>query len=45
MADSRERTREQLEALLGPCGYTLARDTPLNRVPPWRCLEFRHEPG
>jgi len=41
----RERTREQLEALLGPCGYTLVRDTPLNRVLPWRILEFQHEPG
>jgi O-methyltransferase domain len=36
----RERTRAQHEALLGPVGYTLARDTPLTDVLPWRVLEF-----
>jgi len=41
----RERTRAQLEALLGPCGYTLVRDTPLDRVLSWRILEFQHQPG
>jgi hypothetical protein len=28
------------EALLGPEGYTLVRDTPLTEVLPWRVLEF-----
>ena len=41
----RERTRAQHEALLGPCGYRLVRDTPLDRVLPWRILEFQHQPG
>lgn len=31
--------------LLGPCGYRLVRDTPLDRVLPWRILEFQHQPG
>jgi len=26
--------------LLGHCGYALVRDTPLDRVLPWRILEF-----
>ena len=38
----RERTRAQHEALLGPEGYELVRDTPLAGVMPWRVLEFRH---
>jgi len=37
----RERTVGELEALLGPAGYRLARDTPLADVLPWRVLEFR----
>jgi O-methyltransferase len=41
----RERTRAQHEALLGSCGYTLVRDTPLDRVLPWRILEFQHQPA
>ena len=41
----RERTRARLEALLAPCGYTLVRNTPLDRVLPWRILEFQHQPG
>jgi hypothetical protein len=36
----RERTQAELEALLGPVGYTLVRDTPLTEVLPWRILEF-----
>jgi hypothetical protein len=36
----RERTRPEREALLGPEGYTLVRDTPLTEVLPWRVLEF-----
>ena len=36
----RERTRAEHEALLGPVGYTLVRDTPLTDVLPWRVLEF-----
>jgi hypothetical protein len=36
----RERTRDEHEALLGPEGYTLVRDTPLTEVLPWRVLEF-----
>ncbi|MGP7998705.1 MAG: methyltransferase [Streptosporangiaceae bacterium] len=36
----RERTRAEHEALLGPAGYTLVRDTPLTGVLPWRVLEF-----
>lgn len=36
----RERTRAEHEALLGPEGYTLVRDTPLTEVLPWRVLEF-----
>ena len=38
----RERTRAEHEALLGPEGYTLVRDTPLAAVLPWRVLEFQH---
>ena len=41
----RERTRDQLAALLGPCGYTLVRDTPMDRILPWRILEFQHRPN
>jgi hypothetical protein len=36
----RERTAGELEALLEPAGYRLARDTPLADVLPWRVLEF-----
>lgn len=36
----RERTRSEHEALLGPAGYTLVRDTPLTEVLPWHVLEF-----
>jgi O-methyltransferase domain/Dimerisation domain len=36
----RERTRAEHEALLGPAGYTLVRDTPVTDVLPWRVLEF-----
>lgn len=39
----RERTRAEHEALLGPAGYTLVRETPVTDVLPWRVLEFeRH---
>jgi hypothetical protein len=42
----RERTRAEVEALLGPAGYTLVRDTPLTEALPWRILEFEWtEPG
>jgi hypothetical protein len=41
----RERTTAQHAALLGECGYTLARDTPLSQTMPWRILEFQHQPG
>ncbi len=37
----RERTRAEHEALLGPEGYTLVRDTLLTEVLPWRILEFQ----
>jgi len=37
----RERTRAQHEALMAEAGCTLARDTPLARVLPWRSLEFQ----
>jgi hypothetical protein len=36
----RERTRGEYEAILGPAGYTLARETPVTDVLPWRVLEF-----
>ncbi len=36
----RERTRAELEVLLGPAGYRLVRDTPLTERLPWRILEF-----
>jgi SAM-dependent methyltransferase len=36
----RERTRAEHEALLGPAGYTLVRETPVTDVLPWRVLEF-----
>jgi O-methyltransferase domain/Dimerisation domain len=36
----RERTRAEHEALLGPAGYTLVRETPLTEALPWRVLEF-----
>jgi predicted O-methyltransferase YrrM len=36
----RERTRAQHEALTGPAGYTLVRETPVTDVLPWRVLEF-----
>ena len=39
----RERTRAEHEALLGPEGYALVRDTPLTEVLPWRVLEFERE--
>jgi len=38
----RERTRAEHEAMLGPEGYELVRETPLTAVLPWRILEFRH---
>ena len=41
----RERTRDQLAALLGPCGYSLVRDTPMDRILPWRILEFQYKPN
>lgn len=42
----RERTRAEFEALAGPAGYTLARDTSLTEVLPWRILEFEWtQPG
>jgi hypothetical protein len=41
----RERTRDQLAALMGSCGYALVRDTPMDRILPWRVLEFQHKPG
>jgi hypothetical protein len=37
----RERTRAEHEAILGPAGYSLVRDTPLADVLPWRILEFQ----
>ncbi len=37
----RERTRARHEAMLGPEGYELVRDTPLAGVMPWRVLEFQ----
>lgn len=37
----RERTRVQHEELMAGAGYVLARDTPLDRILPWRILEFR----
>ena len=37
----RERTRAEHEALLGPEGYELVRDTALAAVLPWRILEFQ----
>jgi predicted O-methyltransferase YrrM len=37
----RERTRAEHEAMLGPEGYELVRDTPLDAVLPWRILEFQ----
>jgi hypothetical protein len=36
----RERTRAEHEALTGPAGYTLVRETPVTDVLPWRVLEF-----
>ena len=36
----RERTRAEHEALIGPAGYTLVRETPVTDVLPWRVLEF-----
>ena len=41
----RERTRDQLAALMGSCGYAMVRDTPMDRIFPWRILEFQHKPG
>jgi SAM-dependent methyltransferase len=38
----RERSRAEHEAMLGPEGYELVRETPLTAVLPWRILEFRH---
>jgi hypothetical protein len=37
----RERTRAEHEALLGPEGYELVRDTPVPGVMPYRVLEFQ----
>ena len=37
-----EKAAPEHEALLGPEGYTLVRDTPLTEVLPWRVLEFEH---
>jgi hypothetical protein len=39
----RERTRAEHEALLGPEGYTLVRETALTEVLPWRVLEFERD--
>lgn len=36
----RERTRAEHEAIFSSAGYTLVRDTPLDKVLPWRILEF-----
>ena len=41
----RERTGDQLAALMGSCGYALVRDTPMDRILPWRILEFQHKPN
>ena len=41
----RERTSGQHAALLASCGYTLVRNTPLDKVLPWRILEFEHQPS
>lgn len=38
----RERTRAEHQALLGPEGYELVRDTALPGVMPYRVLEFQH---
>jgi hypothetical protein len=39
----RERTRAEHEALIGPVGYHLVRDTPVADVLPWRVLEFERD--
>ena len=39
----RERTRSGLEAIIGPAGYHLVRDTPVTDVLPWRVLEFQRD--
>ncbi len=39
----RERTRAEHEALIGPAGYHLVRDTPVTDVLPWRVLEFERD--
>jgi hypothetical protein len=36
----RERTRAEHEALIGPAGYALVRETPVTDVLPWQVLEF-----
>lgn len=41
LLSGRERTRAEHEALLGPEGYELVRDTPVAAVLPWRVLEFQ----
>jgi hypothetical protein len=38
------RTAGQHEALLAACGYTLIRNTPLDKALPWRILEYQHQP-
>jgi hypothetical protein len=39
-----ERTVGRHEALPASCGYALVRVTPLDKVLPWRILEFQHQP-
>jgi hypothetical protein len=39
----RERIRAEHEALIGPAGYHLVRDTPVTDVLPWRVLEFERD--
>jgi hypothetical protein len=39
----RERTRAEHEAIIGPAGYHLVRDTPVTDVLPWRVLEFERD--
>jgi len=41
----RERTCDQLAALMGSCGYALVRNRPMDQILPWRILEFQHNPN
>jgi hypothetical protein len=37
----RERTLEELRALVAPEGYAFARHVPLSEAMPWNIVEFR----